>query len=104
MWGIQFLLHCWSEIQRNSVMNSLENAIYSLKDPKGIDAFKEEAKKLGLPAFYELDAKDNVYKQMIGPIENIASFSKTIVIMVSIAGATILRLIIMLSIKERRKE
>jgi len=87
-----------------SVMNSLENAIYSLKDPKDIDAFKEEAKKLGLPAYYELDAQDNVYKQMIGPIENIASFSKTIVIMVSIAGATILGLIIMLSIKKRRKE
>ncbi|MED2919810.1 ABC transporter permease [Bacillus thuringiensis] len=87
-----------------SVMNSLENAIYSLKDPKDINAFKEEAKKLGLPAYYELDAQDNVYKQMIGPIENIASFSKTIVIMVSIAGATILGLIIMLSIKERRKE
>ncbi|PAW38035.1 permease [Bacillus toyonensis] len=87
-----------------SVMNSLENAIYSLKDPKDIDAFKEEAKKMGLPAYYELDAQDNVYKQMIGPIENIASFSKTIVIMVSIAGATILGLIIMLSIKERRKE
>lgn len=87
-----------------SVMNSLENAIYSLKDPKDIDAFKEEAKKLGLPAYYELDAQDNVYKQMIGPIENIASFSKTIVIIVSIAGATILGLIIMLSIKERRKE
>lgn len=87
-----------------SVMNSLENAIYSLKDPKDIDTFKEEAKKLGLPAYYELDAQDNVYKQMIGPIEDIASFSKTIVIMVSIAGATILGLIIMLSIKERRKE
>ncbi|AKR12622.1 ABC transporter permease [Bacillus thuringiensis] len=87
-----------------SVMNSLENAIYSLKDPKDIDAFKEEAKKLGLPAYYELDAQDNVYKQMIGPIENVASFSKTIVIIVSIAGATILGLIIMLSIKERRKE
>ncbi|MGE7621473.1 ABC transporter permease [Viridibacillus sp. NPDC096237] len=87
-----------------SVMNSLENAIYSLKDPKDIDAFKEEVKKTGLPAYYELDAQDNVYKQMIGPIENIASFSKTIVIMVSIAGATILGLIIMLSIKERRKE
>ncbi|MGY1465278.1 ABC transporter permease (plasmid) [Bacillus toyonensis] len=87
-----------------SVMNSMENAIYSLKDPKDIDAFKEEAKKLGLPAYYELDAQDNVYKQMMGPIENIASFSKTIVIMVSIAGATILGLIIMLSIKERRKE
>lgn len=87
-----------------SVMNSMESAIYSLRDPKDIDAFKEEAKKLGLPAYYELDAQDGVYKQMIGPIENIESFSKTIVIMVSIAGATILGLIIMLSIKERRKE
>lgn len=45
-----------------------------------------------------------VYKQMIGPIENIASFSKMIVMIASIAGATILGLIIMLSIKERRKE
>ncbi|MDA2519852.1 ABC transporter permease [Bacillus cereus] len=87
-----------------SVMNSLENAMYSLKDPKDIDAFKEEAKKLGLPDYYELDAQDMVYKQMIGPIENIASFSKIIVIIASIAGATILGLIIMLSIKERRKE
>ncbi|MES5896433.1 FtsX-like permease family protein [Bacillus cereus group sp. RP43] len=87
-----------------SVMNSLENAMYSLKDPKDIAAFKEEAKKLGLPDYYELDAQDMVYKQMIGPIENIASFSKMIVIIASIAGATILGLIIMLSIKERRKE
>lgn len=87
-----------------SLMNSLENAVYSLKDPKDIDAFKEEAKKLGLPDYYELDAQDMVYKQMIGPIENIASFSKMIVIIASIAGATILGLIIILSIKERRKE
>lgn len=64
----------------------------------------KKKQKLGLPAYYELDAQDNVYKQMIYPIENIASFSKTIVIMVSIAGATILGLIITLSIKERRKE
>lgn len=30
-----------------SVMNSMENVIYSLKDPKDIDAFKEEAKNWG---------------------------------------------------------
>lgn len=41
---------------------------------------------------------------MIGPIENISSTSQIIIYIVSIAGAIILGLIIMLSIKGRRKE
>ncbi|BCD29708.1 hypothetical protein BC30102_2744 [Bacillus cereus] len=41
---------------------------------------------------------------MIGPIENISSTSQMIIYIVSIAGAIILGLIIMLSIKGRRKE
>lgn len=41
---------------------------------------------------------------MIGPIENMATTSKWIVYMVSITGTIILGLIIMLTIKERRKE
>lgn len=41
---------------------------------------------------------------MVGPIENIAATSKMIVYLVSIAGSIILGLIIMLTIKERRKE
>ncbi len=47
---------------------------------------------------------DSLYKQMIGPIENISSTSQMIIYIVSIAGAIILGLIIMLSIKGRRKE
>jgi len=38
------------------------------------------------------------------PIENVGSFSKTIVIIVAIAGAAILSLIIILSLKDRRYE
>ena len=41
---------------------------------------------------------------MIYPIENISSTSQMIIYIVSIAGAIILGLIIMLSIKGRRKE
>lgn len=41
---------------------------------------------------------------MSAPIENIASISKIVIYVVSIAGAVILGLIITLSIKERRKE
>ena len=79
--------------------------VYFLKDPQNIEAFKKEAKKSDIDFnYFKLDAHDSLYKQMIGPIENIASTSQMIIYMVSIAGAIILGLIIMLSIKARRKE
>ncbi|PGL34056.1 permease [Bacillus cereus] len=79
--------------------------VYFLKDPQNIEAFKKEAKKSDIDFnYYKLDAHDSLYKQMIGPIENISSTSQMIIYIVSIAGAIILGLIIMLSIKARRKE
>ncbi|MGF9853281.1 ABC transporter permease [Bacillus paramobilis] len=79
--------------------------VYLLNDPQYIDAFKKEAKKSNIDFnYYKLDAHDSLYKQMIGPIENISSTSQMIIYIVSIAGAIILGLIIMLSIKGRRKE
>ncbi|EJQ60572.1 ABC transporter permease [Bacillus mycoides] len=79
--------------------------VYFLKDPQNIEAFKGEAKKSDIDFnYYKLDAHDSLYKQMIGPIENISSTSQMIIYIVSIAGAIILGLIIMLSIKARRKE
>ncbi|MGG3443331.1 ABC transporter permease [Bacillus nitratireducens] len=79
--------------------------VYFLKDPQNIDVFKKEAKKSDIDFnYYKLDAHDSLYKQMIGPIENISSTSQMIIYIVSIAGAIILGLIIMLSIKARRKE
>ncbi|MDF9451645.1 permease [Bacillus toyonensis] len=79
--------------------------VYFLKDPQNIEAFKKEAKKSKINFnYYKLDAHDSLYKQMIGPIENISSTSQMIIYIVSIAGAIILGLIIMLSIKGRRKE
>ena len=79
--------------------------VYFLNDPQYIDAFKKEAKKSDIDFnYYKLDAHDSLYKQMIGPIENISSTSQMIIYIVSIAGAIILGLIIMLSIKARRKE
>lgn len=79
--------------------------VYFLNDPQYIDVFKKEATKSDIDFnYYKLDAHDSLYKQMIGPIENISSTSQMIIYIVSIAGAIILGLIIMLSIKGRRKE
>ncbi|RBP28776.1 MULTISPECIES: ABC transporter permease [Bacillus] len=93
------------KLETDEGMSSSIQAVYSLNDPQYIDAFKKEAKKSDIDFnYFKLDAQDSLYKQMIGPIENIASTSQMIIYMVSIAGAIILGLIIMLSIKARRKE
>ncbi|MFJ5562346.1 ABC transporter permease [Lysinibacillus xylanilyticus] len=85
-------------------MSSIQ-VVYFLNDPLEIDAFKKEAKQSDIDfKYFKLDAHDSLYKQMIGPIENISSTSQMIIYIVSIAGAIILGLIIMLSIKARRKE
>lgn len=41
---------------------------------------------------------------MVGPIENVASFSKNVVYIVSIAGILILALLVMMQIRERKYE
>ncbi|WP_226566865.1 ABC transporter permease [Bacillus stratosphericus] len=83
----------------------ISNAVFYLKNPRYIEEFKKEAKKTDIDFDkFKLDAHDKLYQQMSGPIENIASISKMVIYVVSIAGAVILGLIITLSVKERRKE
>ncbi|MBA4496098.1 ABC transporter permease [Paenactinomyces guangxiensis] len=84
---------------------NLNSAVYYLDDPKNIESFKEAAQKTSVDFdTYMLDANDSVYQQMMGPIENVASFSNLIIYLVTIAGSVILGLIVMSSIKERRYE
>ncbi|MDA2649980.1 FtsX-like permease family protein [Bacillus cereus] len=93
------------KLETDEGMGSGIQIVYFLNDPQNIDAFKKEAKKFDIDFnYFKLDANDSLYKQMIGPIENISSTSQMIIYIVSIAGAIILGLIIMLSIKTRRKE
>ncbi|MGE7838439.1 ABC transporter permease [Viridibacillus arvi] len=90
---------------KNMKGTPIDKAIYYLNDPDHIDAFKALGKKTNIDFdLFKLDAHDALYKKMIGPIENMATTSKWIVYMVSITGTIILGLIIMLTIKERRKE
>ncbi|EON70243.1 ABC transporter permease [Lysinibacillus sphaericus] len=91
--------------ESNETGVSINEAIYYLNDPENIEDFKAEAMKTNIDFnLFKLDAHDALYQKMVGPIENIAATSKMIVYLVSIAGSIILGLIIMLTIKERRKE
>ena len=89
----------------NTNSKNVTSAVYFMDNADNIESFKEYAKnkKIDLEA-YTLDANDQLYTQMVGPIENVGSFSKTLVATVSIAGAMILVLIIALSLKDRKYE
>ena len=86
--------------------DTIDSAIYYLEDPLYVDSFIAEAEKNSSIDFdtFTLNADTQMYDQMMEPIENVASFSKNIVLLVSIAGSIILGLIVMMGIRERKYE
>ncbi|PKM45044.1 MAG: macrolide ABC transporter permease [Firmicutes bacterium HGW-Firmicutes-8] len=83
----------------------IDQAVFFVDDPKNIETVQADAKSMKIDwGKFTLDANDQAYKQMMGPIENVASFSMTVVYIVAIAGAVILALVLMLSVKERMYE
>lgn len=95
-----------------STLNGSENTtevdslVFYINDPTNVDAFVSEVEnssKIDLDT-YNVDAGSKEYESMMQPIENVASFSKTTIIIVTVFGGLILGLIIMLSIKSRINE
>ncbi len=83
----------------------IDSVVFFVDDPKNIDQVKTDAQAMNIDwSKFSLDANDIAYKQMMRPIETVASFSKMVVYIVAIAGALILALLLMLSIKERMYE
>jgi putative ABC transport system permease protein len=84
----------------------VQSVTFTLDDPDNIDAFISEVKAMdGINTTYRsLNANDAAYEQMVGPIENVASTSTILVVVVIIAGAFIIGLLSMLSIKDRKYE
>ncbi|QBP42380.1 ABC transporter permease [Paenisporosarcina antarctica] len=95
-----------NELKGTDFTGTIDRAIYYMNDPENINRFvKQATQESGIDfSTYKLDANDTLYQQMIGPIDNVASFSKNVVYLVTIAGAIILGLIIMMSIRERKFE
>ena len=84
----------------------IDRAVYYMKDPADIQTFISDVEKSSSIDFdqFKLDANDQLYQQMMGPIENVASFSNNVVLLVTIAGAIILALIVMMTMRERKYE
>lgn len=85
--------------------NTVDSIVFNLEDPIDVDKFIKEGQKTSIDFDkYKLDGGDQAYKTMMGPIENVASFSKIMVAVVTIFAGLILSLVIMLSIKDRVNE
>ncbi|WP_373822662.1 ABC transporter permease [Streptococcus ferus] len=84
--------------------DTVDSATYTLSDPAQLSAFAKKAKSKIDTEKFSIQTSDQLYQQMLSPLNNVASFSKNIVILVALAGAVILTLIVILSIRERRYE
>ena len=95
-----------NELKGEDYKDTIESAVYYMNDPADTDSFIEDAEATGAidTDTFKLDANDQLYQQMVEPINNVASFSKNVVYLVTIAGAIILGLIVMLGIRERKYE
>lgn len=85
--------------------DKVDSIKFYLDDPVNVDGFIKfgEGTSIDLET-YTLDAGNREYESMMKPIENVASFSKTTIIIVTIFGGLILALMIILSIKDRVNE
>lgn len=83
---------------------TIDEAIFTLEDPAKMDSFIKKAEKLINTDTFSLQSNDQMYQQMLQPLNNIKGFAKNIVILVGLAGVVILTLIVMLSLKDRRYE
>ncbi|EAH1213341.1 ABC transporter permease [Listeria monocytogenes] len=93
-------------IKGSDYKNTVDSAVYTMDDAANISAFEKEAKKVDSIDWdtFKLDANDTLYQQMIGPINSVASFSINVVYIVSIAGALILGLLVMMQVRDRKYE
>ena len=72
--------------------------------PASMKSFVKKPKVRLIRKKFTIESNDQVYQQMLTPLNNVASFPKNIVLLVAPAGAVMLTLIIILSIRERRYE
>ena len=77
-----------NELNGTSDDNTIDSAVYTLSDPDEMDEFLEGAEKLIDTDTFSLQSNDSMYQSMLEPLNNVASFSKNVVLLVAVAGIT----------------
>ena len=84
--------------------DTVDSAIYNLTQPGQMEKFVKAAESKIDTDKFQVTSNDALYQQMLKPINNVSGFATNIVILVASAGAIILALIVILTIRERRYE
>ncbi|WP_148557165.1 FtsX-like permease family protein [Terrisporobacter petrolearius] len=80
------------------------DAKYYLKDPDLVDDFNKEAHKLGLSDLFDLSVDSSSYNSIVKPVEGLKEISKIFMTLVLGFGGSVLVLISILAIRERKYE
>ena len=79
-------------------------AIFYLSNPNDLEAFKKDAYRAGVSEYYSIKIDDIAYNAFIQPIEQMSKIATIFLIVVLVLGITILLLLSMLAIRERKYE
>ena len=77
---------------------------FFLSNPKDLEAFKKDAMQAGLSDYYNVKTDDIAYHAFIKPIEQMTGIANIFLVVVLVLGTTILLLLSMLAIRERKYE
>jgi putative ABC transport system permease protein len=92
----------YSQNELDSIL--LDKAVITLNDPANIEAYMASIDgKIDL-VYGSISANDAVYQELAGPIDSLGNLSNILVLIVVIAGASILSLITALTINQRKNE
>lgn len=83
----------------------IQEATFYLKDPLLVDSFIKDAKNLNVvDPMFKFDAHDEAYQQLVGPLKQVQSFCKSLIIISLVVGITILVTLTLSNIKQRKFE
>lgn len=85
--------------------NGIDSVVFTIDDPVNMEQVLADIAKTDINwDKFVVDANNSQYESMMGPINNVASFSMVVVWIVGIAGGVILALILTLWVRERMYE
>jgi len=93
-----------SNLVESTKLNIQTNATFNLVSADVVDAFTAQLKTKGLSEYYTVTTNLESFNQSIAPLENLSSFATTFLIIVLLIGGSILVILNMLNIRERKYE
>lgn len=91
-------------INKNYAYKPILQGTFFLSNPKDLKAFSKEAYRAGLSHYYSIKTDDVAYNAFVKPVEQMSTIANIFLWVVLILGTTILLLLSMLSIRERKYE